>query len=281
MYGCRMLPSADTVVTYPDGATVCTSEVLHTESLPDGRIAVLLDRTAFHPVDHTWPDQGADRGTLDGQPVLDAIVGATDGSALYIGRDIPVRKGESGWAFVVVHILAQPVSGTVEVVVDEAYRRALSTGHTVCHLASLALNHALAGAWSKEVALDAAGSPNFDALAIETSTIGENGSVDVYRVGKSLRKKGFVPAALEGDIEGAANARLGELLATHAAVVIERDGQGLADRRFWVCGDYRIPCGGTHRESVDDLGAVSLRLERTEADGAITLVMTTTAAIDS
>jgi alanyl-tRNA synthetase len=270
-----MLPSADTIVTYPDGDTTSTSTVLHTETLADGRVAVLLDRTAFHPVDHTWPDQGADRGTLDGQPVLDAIVGATDGTQLHIGRDIPVRKGEAGWAFVVVHMVAKPVQGEVEVVVDADYREALSTGHTACHLASLALNHALAGAWSKEVALDAAGSPNFDALAIETSTIVPDGSVDVYRIGKSLRKKGFVPSALDGEIEAAANTRLAELLATHAAVGIEREGLGLADRRFWVCGDYRIPCGGTHRSSVDDLGALQIQLKRTEADGAIELVMTT------
>ena len=273
-----MLPSTDTIVTYPDGDTASTSTALHTEQLPDGRVAVLLDRTAFHPVDRTWPDQGADRGTLGGQPVLDAIVGATDGSVLYIGRDIPVRKGEPGWAFVVVHVVESPVEGEVEIVVDEAYRTALSTGHTSCHLASLALNHALAGSWSKEVPLDAAGSPNFDALAIETSTITENGSVDVSRVGKSLRKKGFVVTELDDRaIEEAANSRLAELLATHADVAIEREGQGLADRRFWVCGDYRIPCGGTHRSSVDDLGAARIRLERTDVDGAIQLVMTTTA----
>ncbi len=272
-----MLPTADTIVTYPDGDTTSTSTVLHTEVLPDGRVAVLLDRTAFHPVDHTWPDQGADRGTLDGQPVLDAIVGATDGAQLYIGREIPVRKGEPGWAFVVVHLLAAVVSDTVEVVVDADYRRSLSTGHTACHLASLALNHALAGAWSKEVGLDAAGSPNFDALAIETSEIVPDGSVDTYRVGKSLRKKGFISTSLDDrdGVEDAANARLAELLASHEAVRIERDGPGLADRRYWVCGDYRIPCGGTHRSSVDDLGALRIELQRTEADGAIQLVMTT------
>jgi len=270
-----MLPSEDTIVTYPDGDTASTSAVLHTETLHDGRIAVLLDRSAFHPVDHTWPDQGADRGTLDGQPVLDAIVGATDGAQLFVGRDIPVRKGEAGWAFVVVHIVEHPVSGTVEVVVDADYRRALSAGHTACHLASLALNHALAAGWSKEVATDAAGSPNFDALAIETSTIVPDGSVDVYRIGKSLRKKGFVTAVLDADVEAAANARLAELLATHATVRIEREGPGLADRRFWVCGEYRIPCGGTHASSVDDLGALAIALERTDDDGAIGLVMTT------
>lgn len=272
-----MLPSVDTLVTYPAGATASTSTVVHTETLPDGRLAVLLDQTAFHPVDHTWPDQGADHGTLAGLPVVDAIVGATDGSQLFIGRDIPVRKGEPGWAFVAVHLVQGEVAegDTVAVEVDADHRAALSVGHCACHLASIALNHALAGAWSKEVSTDAAGSPNFDALAIVTSTIVPGGSVDVYRIGKSLRKKGFTPAALDGDIEGAANARLAELLATHAPVVIEREGPGLTDRRFWVCGDFRIPCGGTHPRSVDELGDMRIQLERTDVEGAIELVMRT------
>ena len=272
-----MLPSVDTLVTYPAGDTASTSTVLHTEMLPDGTLAVLLDRTAFHPVDHTWPDQGADRGTLAGLPVVDAVVGATDGTALFIGRDVPVRKGEAGWAFVVVHLVHGEVAvgDIVAVEADAEYRAAMSVGHCACHLASFALNHALAGAWSKEVSTDAAGSPNFDALAIVTSTIVQNGSVDVYRIGKSLRKKGFTPAALDGDVEAAANARLAELLATHAAVTIEREGPGLTDRRHWVCGDFRIPCGGTHPASLDDLGDLRIELERTDVEGAIELVMTT------
>lgn len=270
-----MLPETDTIVTYPAGETASRSTVLHCEALPDGCVAVLLDRTPVHPVDHGWPDQGADRGTVGGRELLDAVVGATDGTALYLGRDIPVRKGEPGWAFVVVHVLAAAVEGGVEVAVDAEYRTALSLGHTACHLASLALNHALAAAWSKEAPLDAAGSPNFDALAIETSTIVPNGSVDVYRVGRSMRRKGFVVDALDGDVEAAANARLAELLATHAAVEIEREGEGLSDRRYWVCGEYRIPCGGTHATSVDELAGLRISLERRDAEGAIELVMTT------
>ena len=275
------LPSASTIVTYPQGALASTGTVLHVEPLADGRTAVVLDTTAFHAVDTAWPDQGADHGTLAGLEVVDAIVGATDGSTLYIGTDVPVRKGTEGWAFVVVHLLASfdgAEGDTVEVNVDAGYREALSTGHTACHLASLALNHALAGAWTKDVATDAAGHPNFDALAIESSTILPNGSRDVYRVGKSLRKKGFNPAALDEvrRVESAANERLAELLGSAASISIEADGPRLDDRRSWVCGSYRIPCGGTHRSSTSDLTA-TITLLRSEGEGAITLVMETTA----
>lgn len=276
------LPLTSTIVTYPSGAVTSLGRVLHAERLPDGRTAVVLDETACHPVDHTWPDQGADRATLNGVALDDCVVGASDGQSLYLGSDVPVRKGTEGWAFLVVHLvrdLAIVEGDTAEIVVDADYRHALSTGHTLCHLASLALNGSLAAAWSKEVPLDAAGQPNFDALAIETSTIVENGSRDVYRVGKSLRKKGFVPAALDDIplVEGHANERLSALLATGAEVRIETEGPLLDDRRYWVCGDYRIPCGGTHLPSLTGLSG-RIELDRSETDGAIALVMETRAA---
>lgn len=276
----------DTIVDYPAGSTTSRGVVLATLPLPEG-LGVVLDRTAFHAVDAGWPDQPADRGTLAGHPVLDAVVGATDGGDILVGGDIPVRTGAEGWSFVVVHVLAADspveVGAEVEVTVDEGYRKALSAGHTACHLASLALDVALADAWKEEVPLDALGAPGFDALACATSRIHENGSIDVYRVGKSLRRKGFDPAALDdlGAIADAANARLAEWVATGAGIRIDRDGDGLGDRRRWVCelpgGDAVIPCGGTHLTSLTELTAVRVELTREEVEGGIALRMTTTA----
>jgi alanyl-tRNA synthetase len=283
--------SADSVVDYPAGATSSRGVVLATIPLEAG-LGVVLDRTAFHAVDAGWPDQPADRGTLTigdtAHPVLDAIVGATEGDEILVGGDIPVRTGAEGWSFVVVHVVAadSPVSvgDTVEVTVDEGYRRALCAGHTACHLASLALDAALADAWTKEVPADALGAPGFDAQACESSRITENGSVDVYRIGKSLRRKGFDPAALDDldAVAARANEKLAEWVASHAGIRIDRDGDGLGDRRRWVCelpgGDATIPCGGTHLTSLGELASVTVALERQDADGAVTLVMHTTAA---
>lgn len=144
------LPTTDTIALYPIGATTTEARVLHVESLDDGRVAMLLDRTACHPVDAGWPDQGADHATLGGIEILDAMVAATDGEALFLGSDIPVRKGTEGWAFVVAHVVDADAGltegDTVIVEVDAAYRAALSAGHSACHLASLALDAALAGA---------------------------------------------------------------------------------------------------------------------------------------
>lgn len=282
-----MAITSDTLVDYPAGATSSRGTVLATVPL-DAGLGVVLDRTAFHAVDAGWPDQPADRGTLAGHPVLDAIVGATDGGEILIGGDIPVRTGAEGWSFVVVHVLAADtpvnVGDEVEVTVDEGYRRALSAGHTACHLASLALDAALADAWTKEIGGDALGNPDFESHASQSSRIHENGSVDVYRVGKSLRKRGFDVTALD-DLDAVAeraNARLAEWVASDAGIRIDRDGDGLGDRRRWVCelpgGEAVIPCGGTHLTSLGELASVTVALERADVEGGISITMRTTAA---
>lgn len=286
------LPTTDTLVLYPSGALVSDGVVLHRETLADGRVGLVLDRTAVHAVDAAWPDQPTDRGVLrssDGAVVTleDAIVGATDGTALHVGADVPVKKGTEGWAFVVVHVVAADTAvdegDLVTVEVDGGFRSALSAGHTACHLASLALNRALSTAWRKDVLPDAAGSPNFDALAIETSTIVPDGSIDVYRIGKSLRRKGFDPEAL-GDLDGLArrvDATLAHWVSGSAAARIDRAGDRLTDRREWVCdlpdGSVAIPCGGTHVDSLGAISQIRVRFESSSTDGATVVTMTTSA----
>ena len=127
-------PVADTLVTYASGAVTASAVVLHVEDLQDGRRAVLLDVTSAHPVDAGWPDQVADRGVLRVGTaeieLLDCIVGATDGSSLQLGREIPVPKGAEGWAFVAAHIVAGDAviteGDSVEVAVDAAIAGLLS-----------------------------------------------------------------------------------------------------------------------------------------------------------
>ena len=284
-------PATDTVVTYPDGDLTSTGTVLHLEPLEDGRTAVVLDRTAFHPVDPVWPDQPADAGSLsvDGRTfeIVDAVVGATDGSTLYVGN-APVRTGTEGWAFVVCHLIEDASDlepgATATVTVDGERRRALSAGHTACHLASLALNDALAPLWTKEAPVDGRGRPNFDQLAITSSRILPDGSLDEYRVGKSLRKKGFAAAELAGRMEEVSRAideTLAGWVAAGAPIAIVRDGDGLGERRRWRAdlpdGVVEIPCGGTHLRSLSELRSVTVSLELSEADGALALTMRTTA----
>ena len=265
----------DTLVTYPSGslvepATVCTVDVV------GGRPVVVTDRTPFHPVDPGWPDQGPDRGTLDRSArraaVVECVVGATDGSALFVGVDVPVRRGEPGWSFVVVHVLdagsPELLAGDeVTLTVDAERRAALSAGHTGCHLAALALNAALTGRWRKTPRSDGLGRPDFDGAAIVSSRIEPFGSVDEYRLGRSLRKSGFDPAGLAADLPALTdtiNATLDGWVAAGGAVRVETAGPALTDRREWVCevpdGTARIPCGGTHVTGLAELGTVRVGL---------------------
>ncbi len=276
---------------------MATGTVIHVE--PEARregvdsklFVVILDVTPCHPVDAGWPDQPSDRATLEWNggesKVIDCVVAATDGEKLYLGADVPVRKGTEGWVFVVAHLVttAPPEGLVVTVRVDEQYRKGLSIGHTACHLASLALNAALASRWSKEINVDALGSPNFDDQANDSSRIRERGSVDTYRLGKSLRKKGFNTEGFEQDlptIEAAVNESLAAWIAQKAAVRIDREGDRLTDRRYWVCqldeGEARIPCGGTHASTLGELKGMRTSLLLHEVEGTPVLTMETAVA---
>ena len=272
------LLTTDTTITYPDGATTSTGTVIHVELLSDGLSAVLLDTTAFHPVDTAWPDQPADHGTITTeargtQAIVDAVTGGIHDGQLFLGADLPVRTGTDGWVFVVAHIVDGPapaIGDIARIDVDVAYRAALSVAHTACHLAALALDAALAAAWSKPVSADALGNPAFDTLAIRTS-----------RIGKSLRRRGFIPTSLD-DLDTVANqinAQLAQWVDAGGAVRIERGDTALSARRTWVCvlagGRTHIPCCGTHAHDLTELSAVITSFTATEADSALELTMET------
>lgn len=289
------LPHSATRVTYPAGDLAAAATVLHVAPASDGLVAVVTDVTSFHPVDASWPDQPADQGVLrvgDREvPIVDAVVAATDGAELHLGADIPVRKGTEGWAFLVAHLVASdaaPVEGErVTIEADGPTRDALSLGHSACHLASLALNRALADRWSKPTRDDALGAPDFDGAACASSRIGPNGSIDRYRLNKSLRRSGFDTASITAESLDALATEVDAALAAwrgapaSGAIRIERDGEALTDRRSWVAelpeGTARIACGGTHPASVAELGEVRVAFALDDDQGTPVLVMTTTA----
>jgi alanyl-tRNA synthetase len=184
---------------------------------------------------------------------------------------------------VVVHVVDGPapaVGSDVVLQVDAGRRQALSRAHTACHVVALALNAEISGAWRKEVITDGAGNPDFDRLALTESRMTPDGARDTYRLGKSLRKKGFDPAALLDDPQAVAervNGRVQSWIDADGQVAIETEGPGLTDTRYWCCrvpdGTYRIPCGGTHVTALRELGAVRVRYEQPEP-GALVAVTT-------
>lgn len=277
-----------TTVTFPSGAL--TEETTVVDVRPhEGGSVVIVQQTPFHPVDHTWPDQPGDTGTLavDGTTVCVAntvMVAVDDAGTLAVGADIPVKRGADGWDWHVGHLIAETpgwVAGTpVAAVVDAELRAGLSRGHTACHLASLALDAALADLWHKDPGTDPLGSPNFEARANATSRIHPDGSVDTYRLGKSLRKAGFRPdelAASLADREAKINELLAAWVASSARSWIETEGNTIADRRTWHCalpaGEASFLCGGTHVDSLEEFASITVALDLSDPQ---LLVMTTT-----
>ena len=280
-----------TTVTFPQNATRSEATVVFVEADSDGAV-VVVDATPFHPVDHTWPDQPGDTGTITGYSdsvaVTEAVVvAAGDAGEFAVGAQIPVKRGADGWTWLVGHRLdTLEVPGWLEVgsavvlEVDTERRAGLSRGHTACHLASLALDRALADLWRKDPGQDALGAPDFEGRSNQSSRIHEDGSVDVYRLGKSLRKAGFDTETFASTLqerEARINEQLVTWVASGAVSQIDTDGPTIIDRRRWRCelpeGTAVIPCGGTHVESLRAFSSISVALELSDPQ---TLVMTTT-----
>jgi alanyl-tRNA synthetase len=269
----------DLLVSYPAGSTV-ESSVVAAVTRMDGQVLFAVAQTPCHPLSPRWPDQPADRCTLrrEGDPATgEASAGKTaraDGDAMS-GIDTPLRcyegyllngelnvgepDGDAGAEAIpcVVHgapaELALSVGEQVGLRVDEPYRAALSLSHSRCHLVSLALNAALKDAWRKDPgARDSLGNPDFDKLAIDSSSIDERGSLDCYRVGKHLRKTGFLAGALD-DTEALAHVVRDVVqgwLLSSPEVSVTPGRCALDERRTWSCalpeGTASFPCGGTH-----------------------------------
>ncbi|MFE6734030.1 hypothetical protein [Microbacterium sp. NPDC057650] len=262
-----------TTVTFPAGALRADARVLTVQ----GGV-VVTDVTPFHPVDHTWPDQPGDSGTIvvgaDEVAVAEAVMAAiSDDGAFAVGTDIPVKRGAEGWTWLVGHRVEGEIPASITagasaaLEVDEVRRAGLSRGHTACHLASLALDLALADLWRKDPGADALGSPDFEGRANQTSFIHVDGAVDEYRLGKSLRKAGFDSetfAATVAEREAAINATLASWVASGAPSRIVTDGPTIIDMRRWECelpaGTASIPCGGTHAASLAEFASITVSL---------------------
>lgn len=280
-----------TTVLFPDGTVTATATVERLIARPGGDV-VVLDVTPFHPVDHTWPDQPGDCGDLaagDGRvAVAEALmVGVDADGGVFVAHDIPVKRGTDGWTWLVGHRLEGPapawlVPGAhVQATVDAARRASLSRGHTACHLASLALDLAVADLWRKDPGVDGLGTADFEGHANQTSSIHADGAVDEYRLGKSLRRAGFDSAAFGAslaDRQERINAQLAAWVAAGCPSRIACDGTTITDMRRWECdlpeGRASIPCGGTHAASLSAFSSITVTLELPEPQR---LVMTTTA----
>lgn len=284
--------SGGTIVTFAAGRLSERARIVLAE-VHDGQCLVLTDRTPFHPQSLTWPDQPGDRGTLalpDGRiaAVGNSCEGLLNGETgeLFTGEAaLGMRRGEATLQAVVVHVLTGdlvPAAGDeVTLTVDQPYRDALSLQHTGVHLAALALNQCAAAFWTKDQTdRDSLGAANLDKAAVTRSQIAPDGSTDSYRLGKSLRKKGFDRDAFLSDLPARAaaiNATLRHMLAAPAPVVLSPAEGPLGDRRRWSTRlngtEVSMPCGGTHVADLSQIGGISVQLAPIE-EGFVMLTQT-------
>jgi len=272
------------MVTFAAGEVKGRGTVLFAGAGEDGNAVVVCDSTPVHPVSFRWPDQPADRGTMttaDGvsHPVVDALTGMANSETgeLVLGEDARAlgRTGDE-WKSVVVHVISggKPEIGTsVSIEVDADYRRKLNVAHTAAHLSAFALNRASKAYWTKEgAAVDSLGSPDLDKEAITSALLSENASVDTYRVGKTLRKKGFELDRFMADLPdviGSINETLKGWLSAPGAISLTPVPSTLDARRLWQCSldgkSAEMFCAGTHVADLSDLAEVSVVIEAAES----------------
>ena len=281
--------AAATRVTYPAGDIRSTGTVVGLARMSGATgeevLGVVLDVTAAHPLSPTWPDQPADRGTLRSTSGVHLLIDVRQG-VLHDGMlTVDVAAPRVPGTDVVVHLVdasaAVALGDRVEVAVDPEWRRALSLAHSACHLSALALDAALAPYWTKPAAPDPLGNPAFDQIAIQSSMLHPLRAVDVYRLGKSLRKRGFDAVRFAHDPDPTARVHADTMtrwVEQNASSPVDTGDGTLTARRSWrstVDGiDVAIPCGGTHVASTGELAGIAVEYQLADALDQLTVTTT-------
>ncbi|MDR1481697.1 MAG: hypothetical protein LBI74_03635 [Synergistaceae bacterium] len=252
---------------------------------------IVSETTPFHPRDYQWPDHPADRGFIENSlgrryDLADVVfVGRDPDGNICVDSGIPAKKNDPGWSFCVGHVILGVRPNLSEgdpiiLQVDNSYRWRLSRAHSAAHVMSFALNQSFAQRWRRKIPyIDDMGNPNFDAVALEKSNISPLSCVDRYRLGKSLKRRGFTVDGLKDDIsryEEEINRMIDEWMQNDAPISVESDGDNLTSIKCWNTTldgvDVEMPCNGTHVSRLSEIGTIIVNFEIPDEE---TLIITT------
>ncbi|MFW9875875.1 MAG: hypothetical protein ACFFG0_22465 [Candidatus Thorarchaeota archaeon] len=280
---------SSTKITFPGGNTSGQSIIIHIEDMKNDPTKTMLfvEETPFHPLDNRWPDQPGDKGliTIDGEDIiLEECLTATynqNTKEILLDKEIIAKRNDSECFFLVAHVFDKNIiekhkdliGKKVELKVDKDYRYQLSKVHSTCHLAALALNKSTNKYWKKEFKKDSLGNFDLDSIAVMESKISEKQSFDRYRLGKSVRKKGFDSALFLAEIDSVAkemNLQIKNWMSNTLEISILPKIAYLNDVRKWTCllpdGKAEILCGGTHVTKLSTKDSFQINLKKEDSE---------------
>ncbi|WFQ78470.1 hypothetical protein PXH59_12115 [Xenorhabdus sp. SF857] len=250
---------------------------------------VITSNSPFYPKNYKWGDQKSDIGVivLNNQAVniVKTYTAVIIDSMIYIDHDIP-KKLNIEDKLIPAHYLeslngleCQSIVGAkVKLSVDAEVRHKISAAHSMAHFMSLALNKVTNKYWNKDYDKDSLENYNLDKAAIFKSSISELKSIDTYRLGKSLKKKGFDKASfLESivSINEEINLILKNWLVTGSEIRVEYTSQDIGSLRLWKSTVENrpvvIPCGGTHIKNTEEIQDIKVEIKPEESDEYIVI----------
>ncbi|PHM72131.1 hypothetical protein [Xenorhabdus kozodoii] len=284
-----MLNNAVIESSFMTGQLSLDAVIIEAFKYNDGYI-VITNNSPFYPKNYKWGDQKSDVGVivfnnheLNIVKTYSAIF--IDGK-IYIDHDIPNKLNIED-KLIPAHYLeslngleCQSIVGEkVKLSVDAETRHKVSAAHSMAHFMSLALNKAANKYWNKDYDTDSLGNYNLDKAAIFKSSISELKSIDTYRFGKSIKKKGFDKTSFLENIVSLneeINLILKNWLATGSEVRVEYTSKDIENLRLWKSTVENhpvvIPCGGTHIKNTKEIQDVKVEIKPGESDEYIVII---------
>ncbi len=260
------------------GTLTLESHIIGVMKYEDGTILIAKD-SPFYPKNYKWPDQLYDNGIIvignKKFAVTKAYTAALINDHLYIDQEITKQDSPPN-KIIPAHYLPDLqefseldlIGKTVTLSVNYETRYRVSAAHSIAHFMSLALNKATNSIWSKVYDTDDLGNYNLDKAAIYQSSITELKSVDIYRFGKSLKKKGFDKNILIENLDKInreVNSTLNNWLTQGAEITVEYKSKEISDTRLWKSTIdstvVTIPCGGTHINNINEVKGVNVEIK--------------------